>query len=167
MKKAKRAAKPLAPALTAASPAVQESAPAPGPTTTKAAPAQQPSPAAPAAASAFARPLAALWPKPPMPPRPTRSVPPAAGSQTVGVAFTVNAPEAKKVVLCGEFNQWSPEATPMKRQSDGRWMTTVALQPGRYQYKFVADGQWLPDPGAREAVPNPFGSLNSVVEVRI
>jgi len=43
---------------------------------------------------------------------------------------------------------------------------TIAVRPGRYQYKFVADGQWLHDPKAQENVPDPHGSLNSVIEVR-
>jgi 1,4-alpha-glucan branching enzyme len=54
----------------------------------------------------------------------------------------------------------------MTRKDGGRWEATVALQPGRYQYKFIVDGQWLHDPNARENVANPHGSLNSVMEVR-
>lgn len=54
----------------------------------------------------------------------------------------------------------------MKVKEGGRWETTLSLRPGKYQYKFVADGQWIHDPNARENVPNAHGSLNSVVEVR-
>ena len=71
-----------------------------------------------------------------------------------------------QVSLCGEFNGWSPSATPMKRHDDGHWETTVALAPGRYQYEFLVDGDWLLDPAVRKNVPNDHGSLNSVVEVR-
>ncbi len=77
-----------------------------------------------------------------------------------------HAPKAARVSVCGDFNRWSPEASPLKQQQDGRWHTTLALKPGRYQYKFVADGQWLHDPQAKENVPNVHGSLNSVIEVR-
>jgi 1,4-alpha-glucan branching enzyme len=79
--------------------------------------------------------------------------------------FVCLEPHATQVFLCGEFNAWSPEATPMTRRPDGHWETSLALQPGRYQYKYLADGQWLPDPKARECVPNEHGSLNSVVVV--
>ena len=48
----------------------------------------------------------------------------------------------------------------------GTWETTVELAPGRYQYKFVVDGQWIPDPLAHDNVWNQHGTLNSVVEVR-
>ena len=54
----------------------------------------------------------------------------------------------------------------MKRQADGHWETTIALAPGRYEYKFVVDGNWKHDPLARVNVWNQSGSLNSVIEVR-
>ena len=84
----------------------------------------------------------------------------------VKVTFVLPEPNAKRVSLSGEFNGWSPEATPMKRHEDGHWETTVSLAPGRYQYKFIMDGQWIPDPLAHENVWNQHGTLNSVVEVR-
>jgi 1,4-alpha-glucan branching enzyme len=69
------------------------------------------------------------------------------------------------VAVSGEFNQWSADATPMIRQGDGAWKTTLALPPGRHQYKFVVDGHWMPDPNAREQVADGFGAVNSVIEV--
>ena len=54
----------------------------------------------------------------------------------------------------------------MKRQADGHWATTIALAPGRYEYKFIVDGHWIPDPLVHEHVWNQQGTLNSVVEVR-
>jgi len=87
-------------------------------------------------------------------------------TRSVKVSFVLLDLGAKQVSLSGEFNGWSPNATPMKRHHDGHWETTVALAPGRYQYKFVADGEWIPDPLAHENVWNQHGTLNSVVEVR-
>ena len=86
--------------------------------------------------------------------------------QSVKVNFVLLEPGAKWVALCGDFNGWSPTETPMKWHDDGHWGTTVALAPGRYQYKFVVDGEWIADPAAQKNVPNEHGSLNSVVEVR-
>jgi hypothetical protein len=86
--------------------------------------------------------------------------------KTVDVRFALSRPDSKRVSLCGEFNGWSPDATPMKQREGGRWEATLALRPGRYQYKFVVDGQWLHDPTARESLPNQHGSLNSVMDVR-
>jgi 1,4-alpha-glucan branching enzyme len=85
--------------------------------------------------------------------------------KALSVSFALHKPDAKRVSLCGDFNGWSPSATSMKRHNDGHWETTVALAPGRYQYKFLVDGDWLLDPAAQKNVPNEHGSLNSVVEV--
>ncbi len=52
----------------------------------------------------------------------------------------------------------------MEAHGEGRWQTVLALEAGRYQYKFVIDGEWMPDPEAKQNVCNPFGTLNSVVE---
>jgi len=54
-------------------------------------------------------------------------------AQDLSVIFALPKPDAKRVSLCGEFNDWSPGATPMTRHNDGHWKTTVALAPGRYQ----------------------------------
>ncbi len=91
---------------------------------------------------------------------------PSPESQTAKTALSVFEPRAQRVYLSGEFNRWSLDATPMKRQSDGRWEATVTLPPGRYEYKFVVDGQWVPDVKAKENVRNRYGTLNSVIEVQ-
>ena len=41
----------------------------------------------------------------------------------------------------------------------------LALPPGTHEYRFVADGVWMADPANPRTVPNPFGGLNSVIEV--
>ncbi len=43
--------------------------------------------------------------------------------------------------------------------------TLVATKPGRYRYRLVVDGRWQADPHNMYAEPNPFGELDSVVEV--
>ena len=55
--------------------------------------------------------------------------------------------------------------TPLSPGPGGAWTTTVWLPAGRYEYRFVVDGQWISDPSARESVPNTFGSTNSVLVV--
>jgi 1,4-alpha-glucan branching enzyme len=91
-------------------------------------------------------------------------MPPA--SPKVKVTFVLPKADAKRVSLSGDFNGWSPDATPMSRDSSGHWEMTVDLAPGRYQYKFIVDGEWIPDPLAREKVWNQHGTLNSAIEVR-
>jgi len=53
----------------------------------------------------------------------------------------------------------------MQLGKDGHWEAAFALQPGRYRYKFVVDGEWLHDPHAQENEPNEHGSLNSVLQI--
>lgn len=48
---------------------------------------------------------------------------------------------------------------------DGRWMKELTLPPGEYEYRIVADGEWMTDPLATETVPTPFGGFNSVLRV--
>ncbi len=92
---------------------------------------------------------------------------PAAGRRTVEVEFVFYRCGAEQVYICGDFNDWHPTSLRMIGISDaGLWEKRLALPPGRYEYKFIVDGAWVHDPDARENVPNRFGSLNSVVEVR-
>ncbi len=81
------------------------------------------------------------------------------------VEFALNQPRARSVTVAGTFNGWDLTRTPLRLNSDGTWKATVWLPAGRYEYRFVVDGQWMSDPGARESVPNTFGGTNSVVVV--
>jgi len=133
---------------------------------------QVPSPATaakprPAAPTPSAKPPAQAAPPAPVqkptPPAPAQSP---AKPQTVNVSFVLVKREARSVSVSGDFNAWSTDAAPMRSRGEGHWETTVALPPGRYQYKFVVDGEWIADPLAKENVANPHGTLNSVLEVR-
>jgi len=82
------------------------------------------------------------------------------------VDFYFNLPGVKFAAVAGTFNQWDVNRTPLVKDPSGGWKATVWLAPGRYEYRFVVDGaQWFSDPRALEAVPNSFGSTNSVVVV--
>ena len=72
---------------------------------------------------------------------------------------------AQEVCIAGSFNDWHPSVTPMVRLDDGKWAKELALPPGRYEYRFVVDGQWVDDPAATELIPNPFGTPNAVLVV--
>jgi 1,4-alpha-glucan branching enzyme len=84
----------------------------------------------------------------------------------VNVPFVLPDTQANRVSLVGDFNSWAPDSTPMKRDAHGYWKTIVALEPGRYEYKFWVDGEWIPDLLGYEVVRNCYGTLNSVVEVQ-
>jgi 1,4-alpha-glucan branching enzyme len=81
------------------------------------------------------------------------------------ISLELTKPEAKAVFVAGSFNEWKPEKTPLVPLGNGRWAGNLAVKPGRHEYLFVVDGQWVPDPNAKESVQNPFGGKNSVLIV--
>ena len=81
------------------------------------------------------------------------------------ISLELIKPEAKHVCVAGSFNEWKPERTPLVARGHGRWAGDLAVKPGRHEYLFVVDGQWVPDPNAKESVQNPFGGTNSVLVV--
>ncbi len=95
-----------------------------------------------------------------------KSIEPAPELRKNQVLVELVHPSAQQVSVAGSFNAWQPEATPLKPVAPGRWSGNLELPPGRHEYLFVVDGQWLPDPNAPEAVQNPFGGRNSVLIVR-
>ncbi len=79
--------------------------------------------------------------------------------------FSLDAAEAEEVILMGDFNNWSPEKHPMRRDENGMWNKAVMLPPGDYEYKFLVDGQWKEDPRNDHLCPNCFGTNNSVIKL--
>jgi 1,4-alpha-glucan branching enzyme len=87
------------------------------------------------------------------------------GLQLVSVRFEFIHPTAKTVCIAGTFNNWQPESKSLHSSGVGHWWKETALAPGTYEYCLVVDGQWMPDPKAKDSVPNPFGGRNSVLKV--
>jgi 1,4-alpha-glucan branching enzyme len=81
------------------------------------------------------------------------------------VTFSLKAARAKRVSLLGDFNNWDAGATPMKRDKDGIWKSTLILSAGRYEFKFLLDGKWREASKAEPSVPNAFGTLNNVLVI--
>jgi hypothetical protein len=78
------------------------------------------------------------------------------------VIFTLRAPEAKRVFLSGDFNNWNPEVEEMVKEGDTfEW--SLFLVAGEYRYKFVVDGQWMNDPDNPPEDPT-LGSLLVLAE---
>ncbi len=80
--------------------------------------------------------------------------------------FSVDCPGAKSVFLAGDFNDWDPTARRMKRVRKGgsEFAAVVELEPGRYQFKYIVDGDWCCCPHSpRERSAE--GIENSVLEV--
>ncbi len=82
------------------------------------------------------------------------------------VVFSARFEQADKVLIAGDFNNWSPVSTPMQGGSTpGHWSARLPLMPGRYRYRLVVDGQWMTDPHNQDVEENQFGELNNVIEV--
>jgi hypothetical protein len=91
-----------------------------------------------------------------------------AARSPVVVIFTLSAAvQAESVARCGDFNDWSADATPLELGSDGYWRVAVALQPGHsYRYRYLINGErWENARDADAYVPNPYGGTDSVVVV--
>jgi hypothetical protein len=82
-----------------------------------------------------------------------------------GVSFVLVAPAASRVAIVGDFNGWSPTATPMRRTAAGLWSIDLPLAAGRHTYAFVVDGVLVPDPNALDSADEDFGVRSSVVLV--
>ena len=80
------------------------------------------------------------------------------------VTFTLNGyTGSEKVILTGTFNNWDRNELLMNKTAAG-WSLKYHISPGMYEYKFIADGNWLTDPD------NPFTAgngnfTNSVIAV--
>lgn len=72
--------------------------------------------------------------------------------------------DRKKVILSGTFNHWDERALEMKKNTSG-WELRLTLKPGTYEYKFIADGEWLHDPANSNTKVNEHQTLNSVLYV--
>jgi 5'-AMP-activated protein kinase regulatory beta subunit len=97
---------------------------------------------------------------------PVAAAPVAAAPAKKAVNLELLAPQAGTVLVTGTFNAWSESATPMKKDKNGSWKTTINLAPGTYEYKFVVDGHWQIDPANSKKTVNPYGSENSFLEVK-
>ena len=75
--------------------------------------------------------------------------------------------KAHTVAIAGDFNDWDPQANTLEDpDGDGIWTATLDLEPGRYEYMFVLDGEeWFPDPNALRYVKDGFGNKNAILEI--
>lgn len=91
----------------------------------------------------------------------------AQSAPAAGTEFVLYAPQAREVLVVGDFNGWgSTGAVKLKPTTDGTWRAQIKLNPGQYQYAFVVNGkQWLADPGAMRQVDDDFGRKNSILLV--
>ena len=88
-------------------------------------------------------------------------------SAEVQFSLRVGDSKAHTVAIAGDFNGWNPQANILEDlEGDGIWTGTLKLEPGRYEYMFVMDGEkWFPDPNALRYVKDGFGNKNAILEI--
>jgi chromosome partitioning protein len=80
--------------------------------------------------------------------------------------FTFKAQGAREVHLVGDFNGWRiSNDSLLWQKEEGVWQKRLHLGPGHHRYKFVVDGRWVTDPANDRMEPNPYGDLDSVLEI--
>ena len=88
-----------------------------------------------------------------------------AAAGTRPVRLRLAAPTSSRVAVVGDFNDWDPAATPLRRDG-GTWFVELRLKPGRYHYTFLIDGRrWASDPSEPAAAESDFGAPVSVLTV--
>ncbi len=81
------------------------------------------------------------------------------------INFFCVAPDARKVALVGDFNDWRPDAHPMVRQPDGSWHVVAAVHHGHHRYAFLVDGKPVLDPRATGVARNGKNERVSLIAV--
>jgi serine protease AprX len=83
------------------------------------------------------------------------------------LTFVFHDDDAEQVSLAGDFNGWSPIATPLKRNTSGLWSAEIVVpRVGRLEYKFIINGRrWVEDPSNGLKAPDNHGGLNSVLVI--
>jgi hypothetical protein len=93
---------------------------------------------------------------------------PSDGDAKIVVRFELVAPEAERVSLVGDFNNWSQNQHILDdSDNDGVWEVEVPLDRGEvYTYNFlINDNEWIPDPRAVNHIEDSFGGEKSVLNL--
>ncbi len=81
------------------------------------------------------------------------------------IVFRSHSKDASEIQIAGDFNDWMPHTTPMRRLGSGDFEVRLKLPQGRFRYRLVVDGRWSHDAYNPTIESNEYGELNSVVEV--
>ena len=83
------------------------------------------------------------------------------------VTFSVPAEDAKKVAVVGDFNNWSPKGSALKKLKNGTFKGTFDLpKESTYEFKYIVDGNYVNEAEADRFQWNEFaGTENSVLEL--
>jgi 1,4-alpha-glucan branching enzyme len=83
----------------------------------------------------------------------------------IPVSFICQETAAKSVSVIGDFNDWSPNANPMKRHVDGTWNAQIPIPHGHHHYLFLIDNKPTIDPRAHGIARNEKGEKVGLLSV--
>lgn len=81
------------------------------------------------------------------------------------ITFSVFAPDAKEVYVVGDFNDWKLDDNSRMGKDNDIWKKKMNFIRGSYRYRFVVDGIWLEDSNNSNKVLNPYGEMDSLLEL--
>ena len=79
--------------------------------------------------------------------------------------FQIQAEARSEIYVAGSFNNWDDKANKLRKSKD-KYATSIVLQKGSYEYKFVINGVWCVDPNCDDWQPNSMGTINSIITVQ-
>jgi 1,4-alpha-glucan branching enzyme len=83
------------------------------------------------------------------------------------VTFTVPAAEANSVAVVGDFNDWNPEGSLLKKLKNGNFKGTFNLEKDKsYEFRYIIDGAYVNEESADSFQWNDYAGVeNAVVTV--
>ena len=82
------------------------------------------------------------------------------------VEFRIFRPVAKSISLVGDFNHWNPEQDLLRKGKDGIWRLSKKLHAGQYRYRYLIDGDSLPDTYNPHSSSDDAGDLCSLIQIK-
>ncbi|GAB1442401.1 hypothetical protein MASR2M39_12360 [Ignavibacteriales bacterium] len=83
----------------------------------------------------------------------------------VEVRFEFKSSTAKEVLVTGSFIGWSPQGEKLQKGEGDIWSVMLKIEPGYYQYKFIVDGNWIPDPQNDWKINDGGDNFNSLIKI--
>ncbi len=83
-----------------------------------------------------------------------------------GMLFVQPGSAGTKVAVAGDFNRWSPVASPLRYNPQLHvFQAIMPFEPGTYRYRLIIDGRWQSDPYNERRELNEYGEPISVFTV--
>ena len=82
------------------------------------------------------------------------------------VTFTVPAEEAKKVAVVGDFNNWNPKGSTLKKLKNGTFKGTFDLpKENSFEFRYLIDNTYVNEAEADSYQRNDYAGAENAVLV--